>query len=168
MKKVICILLLITNLVYSQNPGFELLKKINGVEVYYKKTKTKEATSKDTWIIEFEYTNNSNGDLFYKTDVVAQSSLEVYLKTEKTIISHFAVINIENTKAISFISDRDIFLRGDKTRLKTDKYENIYILKKGKTYTKSMDFRSDKNVEPVLSIQIINSITFTENIKDFL
>jgi len=59
-------------------------------------------------------------------------------------------------------------LRGDKTRLLTDKYEDIFILKKGKTYTKSMDFRSDKNVEPVLSIQIINSITFTDNIKDFL
>lgn len=168
MKKLLWLLVMVASYAHSQNPGFELMKKINGVEIFYKKTKTKETTTKDTWIIEFEYTNNSNSDIYYKTIEEAQSSLDVYLKKAKTIISHFAVINIENTKAISFISDKDIYLRGDKTRLQTDKYEDIYILKKGKTYTNSMDFRSDKNVNPVLSIQILNSITFTENIKDFL
>lgn len=167
MKKII-FALLFPIICFAQNPGFELLKKINGVEIYYKATKTKEAAKKDTWIVEFEYKNTSGHDIFYKTTIEQPNSLDKALGGKEVTIDHFAVVFIENTKGMSFISDDKALLTGDKTRLSTDNNERIYMFKKGKTYTKSMDFRGDKGIEPIISIQIINSISFTENISEFL
>jgi hypothetical protein len=152
----------------AQNPGYVLLKKINGVDVYYKKSKTKEGDKKDTWVIEFEFNNNSDKDIYYKSQVSEPGDIDKILgdKDNKEIF-HFARISIENAKKLSFVSDSNMELSGDKTRLSTDQKENIYIIKKGKTYTKNMGFRADKGIDPVMSLQIINSISFTNDITDF-
>lgn len=173
MKKII-ILLLFPIFCISQNPGFLLLKKVNGVEIYYKLSKTKETEKKDTWLVESEYFNNTSNDIYYKSVKPDQDKsdklIDNLLKTKEDNlqISNFASVFIQNTKALDFTSDSQKNITGDKTRIVTDKGENIYRLKKGKTYTLSMDFKGNKTVEPIISIQVINSISFTDNIFDFL
>lgn len=159
MRRIVFVFLFIAFIGNAQNPGYELMRSINGVDVYFKKTKTNETMKKDTWIIEFEFINSSENDIFYKS--VAGSRKD-------TPISHFALVTLENAKTISFISDSDIGLRGDKTRLITDQGDVIYTLKKGKTYTRTMNFRGDKGVDPVLTIHATNSISFSGTIYDFM
>ena len=173
MKKILLVLLIaLPFFCFSQNAGFTLLKKINGVEIYYKVSKTKETDKKDTWLVEFEYFNNTGADLFYKTVKETQKSdlLSTILQEERKEqqVSNFAKVFIENIKALDFTSTSSSDVSGDKTRLQTDKEEGIYRIKKGKTYTLSMDFKGKKGIEPVISIQIVNSISFTDNINEFL
>lgn len=168
MKKIILLFLFFPIFCIAQNPGYELLKKINGVDVYYKKSKTKEGDKKDTWVIEFEFNNNSGKDIYYKSTIEESDNVSKLLGDDKTKeIYHFAQISLENAKKLSFVSDSNMKLSGDKTRLSTDNKENIYIIKKGKTYTQAMDFRAEKGIDPIISLQIINSISFTDDITDF-
>lgn len=175
MKKIILAALFVCGNAIAQNPGYELLKKINGVEVYYKMRKTKESDKKDTWLIEFEYFNITGKDIFYKTSLqenkksfgdILMNSIDK--EDSKTQVSNFASILIENTKALDFVSDTESNITGDKTRLSTNQGEALYIIKKGKTYTRSMDFKGKKGITPVIAISIVNSISFTENLFEFL
>lgn len=168
MKKItLLLLLLVPVFAIAQNPGFTVLKKINGVSIYYKMTKTKEGDKKDSWLIEFEYGNESGKDLFYKSSLQEAGTMDQIMgNNSKVENADFAFISIENTKALSF-SSGSINLFGDRLRIKTDKDESIFILKKGKTYTKTLDFKGNKGIEPVLNVQIVNSISFTDQINDF-
>ena len=164
MKKLLLIAILaITSQLVAQNPGYILLKKINGVEIYYKTVKTKEDTKKDTWSIDFEYINTTGKDIFYKSVLSEATIFE-----NAGYISYFGVVTIKNAKMLSLSTSDPTDVSGDKLRLLTDKGEPIYIIKKGKTYTRNMDFRAEKGVEPILSIEVINSISFTESITEFM
>lgn len=154
---------------FAQSDGFELIRKTNGIEVYYKMTKTKEAKNKDTWVIEFEYINNSDSDIFYKSRFQEADVLDqLFGDDKKREVTNFAVISLENVKGINFISDREIKISGDRTRLRTDKEESIYLIKKGKIYTRTMDFRADKGTEPVIVVTTANSVSFTGSVYDFM
>lgn len=166
--KILIIASLFSSLCWSQSNGFKLIRKINGIEIFAKLSKTKESSKKDTWVIEFEYINNSGTDIFYKSRFVDPKALLFMGDTKKVEVANFAVLSLENTKAISFISDKEMNLNGDKTRLKTDENESIYIIKKGKTYTRTMDFRADKGVEPIIVVQAVNSVSFTGSVYDFM
>lgn len=170
MKRITLLIFLFIGITaFSQTEDFELIRKINGIEVYYKMTKTKEAKKRDTWVIEFEYINNSDSDIFYKSRFVSSSVAEQLLgNNSPEEVTHFSVISLENVKGINFISDRNINLRGDRTRLKTDRKESIYIMKKGKIYTRTMDFRAKKDVEPVIVVKTANNISFTGSVYDFM
>jgi len=148
----------------------DLLKKINGIEIFYKKTKVKELKKKDKWIIELEYTNNTNEDIYYKTVTQNNNNLLNALAggSDKIEVYYFATVHLQNAKTMSFVSDQKVRISGDKTRLVTDENHNLFLFKKGKTYTETLDFKSEKGVEPVLTVDIVNSITFTEDITDFL
>ncbi|HMI08104.1 MAG TPA: hypothetical protein VK528_11195 [Flavobacterium sp.] len=161
------LLLLISFSMFSQAKEFEVLKKINGVEIFSKSTITKSTEKKDTWIVEFEFRNVTDHDIYYKSIVQQPTNMEKLAGEKEKNVVNFATISIENSNAMSFISDQYAFLIGDRIRLRTDNNENIYVIKHGKTYTNSMDFRSNKGIEPILSIQIINSISFTESFSDF-
>lgn len=166
MKKFTFIFCFIASFTFAQNPGFSLLKKINGVDVFYKVSKTKEEAKKDTWLIEFEYVNSTGRDIFYKG--TSKKDDGVWGTGKDIMISYFALVSIKNAKALSLATTGDTDISGDKTRLQTDKGEPIYLLKKGKTYTRTMDYRNDKGIEPLVTIMIENNITFLEGINELL
>lgn len=174
MKKILFLLLFTITFSFSQtNNEFKLLKKINGVEIYVKIKKLKDTKSKTDWLIEFEYTNATNTDLFYKSyftkenpdllDIIADKEAKTKEKEETS----FCKINVENKNGF-WNSNANGGITGDKTRLKTDKNETILLLKKNKTYTRSFEMRTNLDEEPIINISIINSISFTEQINDFL
>ncbi len=166
MKKITFLLFFVTSFIFAQNPGFSLLKKINGVDIYYKSSKTKEDTKKDTWLIEYEYINTTGKDIYYKANIVKDDG--IFGTGEYLIIGYFALVSIKNAKAMSLSTSDDIDISGDKTRLQSDKGEPIYIIKKGKTYTRTMDYRNDKGIEPLITIMIEDNITFIESINELL
>ena len=166
MKKIFFLLLFFSLKTISQNPGFELLKKFNGVELYYKKKLVSEEKKKDVWLIEIEYFNNTSKDLFYKSNLVKVSEFDKKIGNKDYFVSHFTEIKIENVKNI--FSDSNTRISGDITRLLTNLFEPIYIIKKGKTYTDKIQFYTEKGVEPIITTTIMNSIFFTDNIYDFL
>uniref|UniRef100_UPI00404B0FA2 hypothetical protein n=1 Tax=Flavobacterium sp. TaxID=239 RepID=UPI00404B0FA2 len=158
---------------FSQTNDYILLKKINGIEIYYKIKRLKETKKKVDWLIEFEYVNSTNSDIFYKSIFVSPSTSETLFdslldtKTGDKEETQFCKINIENINGV-FNSSASGGITGDKTRIKTDKNESILILKKNKTYTRSFEMRTNIEEEPIISITVINSISFTEDLKDFL
>ncbi len=170
MKNILLFFLIIASVEsYSQTKGFELIRKINGIEIYAKQSKTKETKRKTTWIIEFIIINKTDADIFYKSRFVSPSTFDQLLgDTDKEEVNSFAVITLENAKGISFISDSDIRLRGDRTRLRTSDGATIYVLKKGKTYTRTMDFRAKNGIEPVIVVTADNSTSFTGSLYDFM
>lgn len=172
MKKLLLLLFLFSSFCFSQtNNDFKLLKKINGVEIYYKVKKLRDTKSKTDWLIEFEYTNSTNNDLFYKSFFIKEKPnlLDVVSdkETKEKEETSFCKINIENKNGF-WNSNSSGGITGDKTRLKTDKNETILLLKKNKTYTRSFEMRTNIEEEPIINISIINSISFTEDINDFL
>lgn len=167
MKKTIITLLLtiFSFFGYSQNNEFKLFKKINGIEIFYKLTKTKSNEKNDYWSIEFEYVNNTSSDIYYKTITKQVNTL---VQKSSREVNYFCTIELENKKTIDFYSDLLVEISGDKTRLCTDKSEKIYVFKKQKTYTKQMSFKGNIGVVPVLTTNVVNDIIFTNNIYDFL
>ena len=169
MKKSLLILLLfIPIFMFSQNSGFELLKKINGIEVYYKMSRSKETEKKDIWLIEYEYLNVAGKDKYYKTTEVQASDLDVFFGKRDLTYSNFATLSVENSQKAVVLNGGNGFLTGDKSRLTTEKSESIYVFRKDKTYTNSFQLRCPSDFQPIVSVKIINSILFTENILDFL
>lgn len=169
MKKLLLFFLLISINVFSQTNDFEIIRKINGVEIYARKSMTKEGKKKDTWIIEFEIVNKTDSDIFYKSRFGSPDMFSQILgENDKKELNYFASVALENTRGISFISDSEINLSGDRTRLKTDRGESIFVLKKGKIYTKTMDFRADKGTEPVIVVMSANGVSFTGSLYDFM
>lgn len=173
MNKSILIFLFITSLSFSQTNEFRLLKKINGIEIYCKTKKLKENKKKVDWLIEIEYINSTNEDIFYKSYFVSPNSSEALIgalfdsKTKDKEETQFCRINIENINGF-FNSSASGGITGDKTRLKTDKNESIMLIKKNKTYTRSFEMKTNIDEDPIISIVVINSISFTEDLKDFL
>ncbi len=155
-------------IVFGQNSDFELLKKVNGVEIYYKQSIVKPGDKKDRWVIEFEFVNKTQNDIFYTSYIQQPTALQSALGDKPTINARFAYIYLENSKEISFTSDSEIGLRGDKTKLKTSSDDIIVVLKKNKVYTSSMDFRAEKGVIPVLTVDINRNISFVESLLEFL
>lgn len=174
MKKILFFLFFTSTFCFSQtNNEFKLLKKINGIEIYFKVKKLRDTKSKTDWLIEFEYTNSTSNDLFYKSFFTKEKPnlldalSDKEPKTKESEELSFCKINIENKNGF-FNSNASGGITGDKTRLKTDKNETILILKKNKTYTKSFEMRTNIEEEPIINISIINSISFTEEINDFM
>ena len=164
--------LIFTTTVFSQE-DWEVLKTINGIEISYRKQKLQEKKNKIIWSIEFEYKNTLPEDIFYKSyfvskrkgilDIIADNNTDGY--DEKT---NFINVSVENRRGFLASTDVEINLSGDKTRLKTDKNQTIVTLKKFKTYTKSLEVKLDKDDEPVIKVSAINSISFTDDLTDFL
>ncbi len=159
-------LCIISNYAFAQNPGFSLLKKINGVDVYYKSSITKDDGKKNTWLIEFEYVNGTGKDLFYKA--ARKQDDNIFSSSDTKLVGYFALVSIKNAKALSLTTSADTEVSGDKTRIQSDKGEPIFIIKKGKTYTRTMDYKNDKGIEPLITIMIEDDITFFESINELL
>lgn len=170
MKKLVFITLFLFSASYAQNDGFKLLKKINGIEIYFKSTKT---TTKKTenYNIQYEYINTTGKDIYYKTFTAKENKglLDVLNKKEAQSYenANFATIGVENKK-VQIFSNRNSGIVGDKTRLKTDDNHDIYVFKKNKTYTMNIEYSSDLNTELILNVNINNDIIFEDDIKAFL
>jgi len=165
-------LLLFTSLIFAQDK-FEVLKNINGIEISYRKQKLKDKKNKTIWILEFEYRNTLPEDIYYKSYFYKRSSGILDVISNKDTSGYdeyinFIDVSVENQSGFLASSDVEIYLSGDKTRLKTDNDESIIVLKKFKTYTKSLEVKLNNDDEPVIKVSAINSISFTDDLTDFL
>ncbi len=124
MKKITFLLFFVTSFIFAQNPGFSLLKKINGVDIYYKSSKTKEDTKKDTWLIEYEYINTTGKDIYYKANIIKDGGL--FGTGEYLIIGYFALVSIKNAKAMSLTTSDHVVYLEIKQDYKLTK-ENLFI-----------------------------------------
>lgn len=162
MKKLLLILMLTFSISsFSQSAGFTLLKKINGIEIYEKQTKTKTTDKDDYFLFEYEYINKTQSDLYYT------GTLSYGNKGKKTENNTFCTFQFDDKKTFDMYSGFGIYITGDKTRLRLDSGEPIAVFKKNKTYSTKIELKSEKDTTPVLNFrQIGNSIT--DNISDFL
>ncbi len=164
MKKLLLILLLTFSISgFSQSAGFILLKKINGIEIYEKKTKTKTNDKHDYWTVEFEYINTTQNDLYYNANLNKNSKGAVRFEDYS-----FCSFELENKKTLDMYSDLSAWIQGEKTRLKLDTGETILVFKKNKTYSKKMEYKITKNNEPFLGFRQNSNTIITDNIYEFL
>lgn len=166
------VFLIFYSTLFAQN-DWEILKNINGIEISYRKQKLQEKKNKIIWQIEFEYRNTLPDDIYYKSYFIKQKADVLDIISKKNTNSYdeytnFIDVSVENRRGFLASTDVEINLSGDKTRLKTDKNERIIVLRKFKTYTKSLEVKLDKDDEPVIKVSAINSISFTDDLTDFL
>lgn len=164
--------LIFTTTVFSQQ-DWEVLKNINGIEISYRKQKIQEKKNTIVWSIEFEYRNTLDKDLYYKSYYYKKTEGILDFISNKNTKGYdeylnFIDISVENQRGFLASSYVEVYLSGDKTRLKTDNNESIMSLKKFKTYTKSLEVKLDEDDDPVIKVSAINSISFTNDLTDFL
>lgn len=164
MKKILFILLITFSIsTFSQSAGFSLLKKVSGIEIYEKKTITKTTEKHDYWIVEFEYINTTKSDLYYNTTLDKSSNGTVRFED----IS-FCTFDLENKKTFDTHSDLYVWITGDKTRIKLENGESIFVFKKNKVYSKVMKYKVEKGKDAFLTFNQNESKIITENLNDFL
>lgn len=157
MKKILLVLF-ISFASVLQAQEFQLLKKSNDIEILYRLKKTKENDKNVTYLMELTYKNLSGKDIYY-------NGLPPKTKNSQGQ-GHFAMVEVSNVNFFAF-SDSDAHLSGEKSNL-SFKGEPIYIIRSGKEYDKSFEFKLKKELEPVIVAKTDNEIIFKTNLYDFL
>lgn len=139
----ILLLLLLPFYTFSQDKA---TSKINGVDVTYEYILKTENEKTDKYVLNITYSNNTDKDLYYAS-----------IKKGSENKNYFGSVIVQNTKGI--FSGTGATLVGEKTKLQLASGENIYLLKKGKTYNYNGGFTIEKEKKPIISF-LSNELSF--------